>query len=413
MSASSTSDSSPSTAATLFCGTLVLPDALLQDGALLVTDGRIVWVGKEKDLPLDQKNSAANVIQIKDGYIAPGFVDIHTHGGAGADYMDAAPDTLRTANRAHARHGTTTIYPTTTTGTPQQLVNMLDVAQHNMKHWQLDDGARVGGVHWYGPYFATERVGAHPKGYERHPDPAEYLPPLARGIIKSATCAAELPGAIDFCKAAAAAGSLVTCGHSNATWNEMLAAYNAGLRHVDHFWNAMSSLDSLRKRLGTPQRGSMEQFVLYHEEMSTEVIADGHHHAPEMHQYAYRMLGADRLALVSDCSRAMDMPAGEFRIGHHETGEPFLSNELYGMLLDGKTLASSVMPLEHMVRTFLRDTNAPLYEVIRMASLTPARLVKADKECGSLETGKRADLAILSNDLHVQGTYIGGQKFEA
>lgn len=423
MSTSSSSWASSNTgdALTLFKGTLVLPDSLMPKGAVLVRDGVIVWVGMASKLPAqidgvtgkpDAMKTIAATIDVGDDYISPGFVDIHTHGGGGADFMDATPQAMRTANRAHAKHGTTTIYPTTTTGTPQQLVNMLDVSQVAMDSWQVSEGARVGGVHWYGPYFATDKVGAHPKGYERYPDPSEYEPALASGIIKSATCAAELPGAVDFCKAATAAGCLVTCGHSNASWSEMAAAYDAGLRHVDHFWNAMSSTDTIRKRLGSPQQGSMAEFVLYHQEMSTEVIADGHHHAPEMHQFAYRMLGPDRLVLVSDCSRAMDMPAGEYRIGHHETGEPFLSNEECGTLLDGVTLASSALPIEHMVRIFARDTGAQLYEVIRMASLTPARLVHADDCCGSLAAGKRADIAILSKTLHVQQTYLAGQKFE-
>ena len=218
------------------------------------------------------------------------------------------------------------------------------------ENWNVSDGARIAGVHWYGPYFATDKVGAHPKGFERNPDPAEYEPALARGIIKSATCAAELPGAVEFCRAAKAAGCLVTCGHSNASWPEMAAVYEVGMRHVDHFWNAMSSTDSIRKRLGTPQRGSMAEFVLYHPEMSTEVIADGFHHAPEMLQFAYRMKGAARLCLVSDCSRALDMPPGIYRIGHHETGEPFENNGNVGVLPGADKLASSIFALEHMVR---------------------------------------------------------------
>ena len=96
----------------------------------------------------------------------------------------------------------------------------------------------------------------------------------------------------------------------------MEAVYEVGMRHVDHFWNAMSSTDSIRKRLGTPQRGSMAEFVLYHPEMSTEVIADGFHHAPEMLQFAYRMIGPNRLCLVSDCSRALDTPPGIYRLGN-------------------------------------------------------------------------------------------------
>ena len=388
-----------------FRGTVVLPDKLLPNGMVVVDDGRIVAVGPQRDVT---PTVGVEVIDAQDGYISPGFVDIHTHGGADSDYMDGTPDAVRVSNRAHLRHGTTTVFPTTTTGTPAQLSAMLDAVEEVRHQWRIEDGARIAGVHWYGPYFATEKVGAHPKGFERNPDPAEYGPALARGIIKSATCAAELPGAVEFCRAAKAAGCLVTCGHSNACWSEMAAVYAAGMRHVDHFWNAMSSTDSIRKRLGTPQQGSMAEFVLYHPEMSTEMIADGFHHAPEMLQFAYRMKGAARLCLVSDCSRALDMPPGIYRIGHHQTGEPFEHNGVVGVLPGGAALASSIFALEHMVRVMARDTDAGVAQVIRMASLTPAERTGFAQDRGSLEPGKLADVVVLSHDLHVKRTFING-----
>jgi N-acetylglucosamine-6-phosphate deacetylase len=390
----------------IFRGTVVLPDDLLPRAAVVVEGDRIVAVGRDVTVP-----AGADVIDVADGYISPGFVDIHTHGGAGSDYMDGTPEAVRVANRAHAHHGTTTLFPTTTTGTPAQLAAMLDAVQQVARDWKVTDGARIAGVHWYGPYFAPDKIGAHPKGYERNPDPAEYVPAFVRGIIRSATCAAELPGAVEFCRAARAAGCLVTCGHSNASWPEMASAYEAGLRHVDHFWNAMSSADSIRKRLGTPQRGSMAEFVLYHPEMSTEVIADGFHHAPEMLQFAYRMKGPARLCLVSDCSRALDTPPGIYRIGHHETGEPFENNGVVGVLPGGTTLASSIFAMEHMVRVMMRDTDAGLAHVIRMASLTPAERTGLAVDRGSLEPGKLADVVTLSRDLHVRRTFIGGSEF--
>jgi N-acetylglucosamine-6-phosphate deacetylase len=391
----------------VFRGTLVLPAELLPQGVVVVEQERIVAVGSERDV---KAPVTAEVIDAQ-GYISPGFVDIHTHGGGGSDYMDGTPEAVRRANRVHARHGTTTLLPTTTTGSPAQLTAMLDAVENVARTWKVEDGARIAGVHWYGPYFATDKVGAHPKGFERNPDPAEYEPALARGIIRSATCAAELPGAVAFCRAARAAGCLVTCGHSNASWPELAAAYEVGLRHVDHFWNAMSSTDSIRKRLGTPQRGSMAEFVLYHAQMSTEVIADGFHHAPEMLQFAYQMKGPTRLCLVSDCSRALDMPPGIYRIGHQQTGEPFLHNGTVGVLPGSEALASSIFPLEHMVRVMMRDTDAGLAQVIRMASLTPAERTEIAQDCGSLEPGKFADIVILSRDLNVRRTFIHGREF--
>jgi N-acetylglucosamine-6-phosphate deacetylase len=394
----------------LFRGNVILPTRLLPRGVVVVENERIVAVGSDDDVKIP---NGATAVDAGDGYVSPGFIDIHTHGGAGSDYMDGTPEAARVVNRAHARHGTTTIFPTTTTGTTEQLSAMLDAVEEVARDWNVEDGARIAGVHWYGPYFAADKVGAHPKGFERNPDPAEYGPALARGIVKSATCAAELPGAIEFCRAAKAAGCLVTCGHSNASWPEMAAVYDAGMRHVDHFWNAMSSTDSIRKRLGTPQRGSMAEFVLYHKDMSTEVIADGFHHAPEMLQFLYRMKGASQLCLVSDSSRALDTQPGIYRLGHHKTGEPFENNGSVGVLPGTDKLASSIYALDHMVRTMVRDTEAGVVDVIRMASLTPAERTGFAYDRGSLEPLKLADVVILSPDLHVRRTFIGGVEYEA
>ena len=389
----------------VFCGDVVLPTRVLPAAVVIVADGRIVDIRSARD---DSIPDDALVIAARNGFVCPGFVDIHTHGGGGSDYMDGTPDAVRAANRAHARHGTTTVLPTTTTGTKAQLADMLDAVECVAGSWTSADGARIGGVHWYGPYFAKEKVGAHPKGLERNPDPKEYEPALARGIIRSATCAAELPGAVEFCRAAKAAGCLVTCGHSDASWPEMEKAFHVGMRHVDHFWNAMSSTDSIRRRLGTPQRGSMAEFVLYHPEMSTEVIADGRHHAPEMLQFVFRMKGTTRLCLVSDCSRALDMPPGLYRLGHCQTGEPFEHHGDVGLLPGTDKLASSVYALDHMVRTMLANTDADLPQVIRLASLTPAELTGLDQDRGSIEVGKLADIVVLSRDLQVERTFIGG-----
>src|SRR5262249_4204873 len=154
-----------------FRGTVVLPGGLLPHAVVVVEKERIVGVGPESDVKVP---AGAEVIDAGEGYVSPGFVDIHTHGGAGSDYMDGPPEAVRPATRAHACHGTTTLFPTTTTGTPAQLAAMLDAVEMVRRDWDVKDGARVAGVHWYGPYFATDKVGAHPKGYERNPDPAEY-----------------------------------------------------------------------------------------------------------------------------------------------------------------------------------------------------------------------------------------------
>jgi len=385
-----------------FHGELILPDGTLSDSYLVCRNGKIESIHNERPVGVDV---------VAGTYIAPGYVDLHVHGGAGADYMDGTTEAVRIANRAHGRHGTTTIFPTTTTGSTEELAAMLAACREVRDGWSVTDGARIGGVHYYGPYFAEDKVGCHSANGRRDPRPEEYEVFLAGGLIRVATCAAELPGAVEFYRAAAAAGCLVTCGHSNSTWAEMARGFEAGMRHVDHFWCAMSSVASLRARHGTPMQASMEQFVLAHAEMSTEVIADGCHLSAELLEFAYRMKGATRLCLVTDANRALDLEAGRYRFGHAETGTWFESDGEVGFVA-GQGLASSVKGMDHMVRVMRRSTSATLAEVIRMASLTPAGRAGVAGEVGSLSVGKRADVLVLDNELNVEQVYVGGERID-
>ena len=305
------------------------------------------------------------------------------------------------------RRGTTSLFPTTTTGSPVEITRMIAACAEVARRWKPQDGARIAGVHLYGPFFAAGKVGCHSPSGRREPTPNEYDRYFSSGIVRIATCAAELPGAVDFYHAARRRRCLITCGHSDASWPEMAHAYYAGMRHVDHFWCAMSSVSSVRTRLGTPMRGSMEQFVLAHDEMSTEVIADGQHLAPELLTFAWKMKGPNRLCLVTDANRALGMPPGRYRFGPSDTGSWFESDGKVGFV-PGSGLASSVVALDTMVRIMKRDTPAPLEQIIRMASLTPAERAGVARSVGSLEVGKRADVLVLDQNLHVKRVFIHG-----
>ncbi|WP_291980703.1 amidohydrolase family protein [Luteitalea sp.] len=383
--------------------TAILPDRLLPDARIVVRDGRITAVGGART----RVPRRAAVIDARGGFVSPGFIDVHVHGGGGADFMDGTPAAVRTACAVHARHGTTTIFPTTTTGAPHEIHAMIDACRTVRDEAVPTGGARIAGIHLYGPFFAPDKVGCHSADGRRDPTPAEFARYFATGLIRIATCAAELPGALAFFRTARRQGCFITCGHSNASWTEMAAAFRAGMRHVDHFWCAMSSVPSIRARLGTPMQGSMEQYVLMQEAMSTEVIADGQHLAPELLQFAWRMLGARRLLLVTDASRAVDMPPGRYRFGPVETGTDFDHDGKVGRAPQGG-LASASVGMDHMVRTMLAATKAPLWEVVRMASLTPAERTGIAHDTGSLTVGTRADIVVLGRRLAVTHVLVGG-----
>lgn len=388
---------------TIFHGSVVLPNQVLEDGAVLFEGDTILEVGAR------QQVTAAGATVIKhDGYITPGFVDIHVHGGRGADFMDGTTDAFRTAILAHRAHGTTSLAPTTTVASHRCMLRALDVCRAEM---QSDSSpARILGAHFYGPYFGKEAAGCHPTADLADPDPKQYFEYLEFGdAIVSATVAPELPGAESFTRACLERGIVVNAGHSHCTFEQARRAVEWGVRHVDHLFCAMSDRARLRQSQVFPMRGGLMEATLFFDQLTTEIIADGKHLAKELLQLALKVKGPDKLALMTDSSRALDMPDGEYVFGPLEGGRPFRREDGVGVTLDGKALASSVMGMDHMVRTFQRATGCSIADVIRMATLTPARIVKRDEKIGSLVPGKFADILLLDGNLNLRQAWLAGK----
>ncbi len=383
-------------------GTIVLADRLLSPGTVRIDDAVITSIGSSvADYPTD-----AESIDLQGGYLVPGFVDIHVHGGAGADFMDGTDDAFRNVCRAHARHGTTSLLPTTTVARHEQHLTFLATCRRMKSH--DTGGARILGAHFYGPYFAPEARGCHPAAGVRPPQPDEYAAYLDYAdCICTATVAPELSGAEAFVRACRAKGIRCNAGHSYATFDQMQAAVGWGVRHVDHLFCAMSDRARLRQSQTYPMRGGVMEATLFFDELTTEVIADGKHLQRELLLLAYKTKGPDRLALVTDCNRALDLPDGDYIFGPLDGGEAIRRCDDVGVMPDGKALASGVMGMDHMVRTFQRLTGVPLVEVVRMASLTPARIAGRDHEIGSIEVGKQADVLVLNANLQVRRVFVG------
>jgi N-acetylglucosamine-6-phosphate deacetylase len=382
---------------------LVLPDRLLP-GACLAMQGGVIRAVGHPDL------IGGEVIDLGGAYLAPGFIDLHVHGGDGADFMDATPEAFRLACRCHARHGTTALTPTSTVARFDQYVRFLE--RCGELAGADTGGARVLGGHLYGPFFAKEAKGCHPVRDFLTPDPAtdERLLAFAGKGLTTLTVAPELPGAERLARAARDRGLLVTAGHSYATFPQVEAAVGWGVRHIDHLFCAMSDRARLRPGQNFPMRGGVMEAALFFDELTTEVIADGKHLTADLLRLAYKVKGPDRLALVTDAMRAVDRPDGEYWFGPGGDGELVRRLDGVGVTLDGKGLASGVMGMDHCVRTFHRLTGAPLYEAIRMATLTPARILGMDQRYGSLEVGKAADLVVLGAELNVEQVYVGGAR---
>lgn len=380
--------------------TLVLPDRLLPQAGLHVRSGRISEYGALRSLSA----WSGETIDAGGQFVAPGFVDMHVHGGDGADFMDGDSQSFASVIAAHRRHGTTGIVPTSTVATHEQTLRYLTLCD------QFRRDGEVLGAHLYGPFFNEDKVGCHPKAPARPPVKAEYEQYLAFAeTILVATCAPELPGAMDLFRAAAACGIRLNAGHSNASWAEMQTAFDLGLRHVDHFYCAMSSVPGMRERFGVPMQASMAEFVLGTDQMTTEVIADGCHLAPELLRFVVRMLGPERTALVTDSNRALDMPPGDYVFGPLDGGITIVSDGEVGWTADRSALASSVRGMDHMVRHMYQNVGFDLPTAVRMATLTPSRILGLEKELGSIDVGKRADLLLLDRQLNVRRVWVGGR----
>jgi N-acetylglucosamine-6-phosphate deacetylase len=385
-------------------GTVVLPDRLLPDGEVVTLDDRIVHVG-----PADSgSGTGLTPVDLGGGYLLPGFVDLHVHGGDGADFMDGTEDAFRTVLAAHARHGTTSCTPTTTVARQDQHLKFLEFVRKFRN--QPASGTRVLGAHIYGPYFAPEARGCHPSAAVRPPTPADFEPYLAfADDIRTATVAPELPGAEEFVRACRAKGVRCNAGHSHCTFEQAEAAIGWGVRHVDHLFCAMSDRARLRQSQTFPMRGGLMEATLYFDELTTEVIADGKHLSPALLRLAFKAKGPDRLALVTDAMRAMDRPDGEYTFGPLDGGEPVRKFDGVGVTLDGKALASGVMGLDHCLKTFIAATGTPLPEAVRMATLTPARIAGMENEIGSIAPSKKADLVVADAELNVRAVYVAGR----
>jgi N-acetylglucosamine-6-phosphate deacetylase len=397
-------------------GTIVLEDRLLHGGQVEVREGRISAVGHGAGVLA----SAGQIVDLQEGYLVPGFVDLHVHGGAGHDFMDGTPEAFRAICQAHARHGTTSLCPTTTVARHHQHLAFLQTCRRLTREENEPSpptpllagarGARILGAHFYGPYFALEAKGCHSGRDVRSPRPEEYRAYLDfADCISRATVAPELPGAEEFVRACKKMGIGCNAGHSHATFVQMEAARSWGVTHVDHLYCAMSDRARLRQEQTYPMRGGVMEATLYFDDLTTEVIADGKHLSRELLLLAYKSKGPDRLALVTDCNRALDMPDGPYLFGPKDGGEPILKQDGVGIMPDGKALASGVAGMDHCVRTFLNLTGAPLVDVIKMATLTPARIARRDQVLGSIKPGKRADLLVLDKDLAVREVYVQGQ----
>ena len=385
----------------LYNARIILPDSV-EDGWVLVEDGRIAEVGTgEAPLPLQAESYDCGGM-----YLSPGFIEMHSHGGGGHDFMDGDEISLKEASMEHLRHGTTSITPTTLTCPSEELFSFFDNYRKAKKNWT--DGPELLGIHLEGPFFSPLQAGAQDPRYLQTPTPENYMPILEKGgeDIRRVSVAVELDGAMELGQELKHRGIIAAIGHSDATYSEVREAVKNGYTMVTHLYSGMSSLH----REG-PYRvlGVVESAYLI-DDLDVEIIADGKHLPPELLQLILKIKDNDRISLITDSMRGAGMPEGEtVLLGSKIHGQEAVIKDGVAMMPDMKAFAGSVCTADRCVRTIWHEAGAPLCKAVKMMSLNPARVLGVDARKGSIEKGKDADLILFDADVNVRKVMVRGK----
>lgn len=379
-------------------GHIITPFRYIRNGTLLVEDGVILGIHEGNvDFP------DAEIIDAGGNYIAPGFIDLHIHGGGGYDFMDGTVHAFLRIAETHAKYGTTAMVPTTLTSEKEDLLQTLDNYEEanatNLK------GAQFLGMHLEGPYFALSQRGAQDPRYIRNPDPKEYEEVLAySSSITRWSAAPELPGAIDFGKRLKQKGILAAVAHTDAIYEEVLDAYENGYTLATHLYSAMSGVT---RKNAFRYAGTIESAFLL--DMDVEIIADGVHLPAPLLKLIYKIKGPDRIALITDAMRAAGMPEGESTLGSLKNGLKVIVEDGVAKLPDRTSFAGSVSTTDRLVRNMVQMADVSLLDSVRMMTVTPARIMGVDHKKGTLVAGKDADIVIFDNDINIQKTIVRGR----
>lgn len=379
---------------------LVTPERLLEERAVLVRGNRIAGVYPSAGVPAVD----ARVIDGRNRYLAPGFIDMHCHGGGGHDFMDATPEAFIGAAETHARYGTATLLPTTLAGDDEDLKKTFEAFRQVKKIRHR--GANMPGMHLEGPYFSAEYKGAQDEKYLRNPEPADYrrIAAWADGAILRWSAAPELPGAGGFGAFLREEGIVPSIAHTSATYDDVLEAYENGYHLITHLYSGMSTITRVK---GFRVPGVVESAYLI-DGMRAELIADGCHLPAALLRLAYKGKGAENLVLVTDAMRGAGMPEGESLLGSLRHGQQVFVENGVAYMPDRSCFAGSVCTADRLVRTMVQQAGVPLCEAVRMITATPAAVMGWSRK-GTIAAGMDADLVLFDEKIHVSLTMTEGR----
>ncbi|MEC0273230.1 N-acetylglucosamine-6-phosphate deacetylase [Peribacillus frigoritolerans] len=365
-----------------------------KNGYIKVVDGKIAEVGPASQYKQDDD---AKVITLSPDYqVIPGAIDIHIHGASNSDAMDATHDALSTMAKTLPKEGTTSFLATTMTQSTQAIESALLNAGKYIKN-QTQEHAEIVGIHLEGPFISPARKGAQPEDYIVDPDVTLFKrwQEMAENQIKLVTLAPEQPNGLDLAAHLRGTGVVASIGHSDATYDQIDEAIQAGTTHVTHLYNGMRGLHHR-------EPGVLGAAYL-RDELYVELIADGIHCRPEMIKLAYNQITSERMILITDSLRAKWLEKGTYDLG----GQPVNVDETKATLSDG-TLAGSILKMNDAIKNTMEYTDCSMTDIIKMTAENPAKQLRIFDRKGSIQVGKDADLVILNDRLDVEMTFCRG-----
>lgn len=380
---------------------VVTEDGILPGASLEWENGLIT--GVDRQTPADPLSGCDAVIDAGGLYAAPGFIDLHVHGGGGYEFNLASPEQVRTICAAHARYGTTSILPTTLAAPIPELLRTIEAVKEAQA---VTAECNILGIHLEGPYFAQSQRGAQNPEHILNPAPETYLPLLdAWDQIRMVGAAPELPGSPELGRELRRRGIVASIAHSDATFDEVLGAIANGFSDVTHIYSGCSMVHRVN---GYRVAGVVEAGLAL-DELTVQVIADGKHLPAALLRLIYKTKGAQRIMLITDALFAAASHYRDKDVITQKNGVQTVLEDGVMKLMDRQAFAGSIATTNQLVRNMVQLAQVPLPEAVTMASLTPARVMGLERKKGRLAQGFDADLVLFDEHVDIRLTAVMGR----